>query len=62
MMGRAGIVSQSAKIRLIVGIGFIWIIFESLLHLRLFVSFWTAFKATSDCNCHHFHIWYVIMA
>ena len=39
MMGRAGIVSQSAKIRLIVGIGFIWIIFESLQYLRLFVSF-----------------------
>lgn len=61
MMGRAGIVSQSAKIRLIVGIGFIWIIFESLQHLRLFVWFCTALKTTSDCNCHHFHIWYVTM-
>ena len=57
-----GVVGQSDRIRLIVGIGFVWIIVESLQYLRLFVWFSTALKATSDCNCHHFHIRYVIMA
>ena len=56
-----GVVGQSDRIRLIVEIGFVWIIVESLKYLRLFVWFSTALKATSDCNCHHFHIWYVIM-
>ena len=61
-MGRDGVVGHSDRIRLIVGIGFIWITFESLQYLRLFVWCCTALKATSDCNCHRFHIWYVIMA
>ena len=58
-MGRDGVVGQSERIRLIVGIGFIWITFESLQYLRLFVWFCGALKVTSDCYC---HIWYVIMA
>ena len=62
-MGRDGVVGQSDRIRLLIfGIGFVWIIFESLQYLRLFVWFCTALKTTSDCNCHHFHFWYVIMA
>ena len=55
-MGRDGVVGQSDRIRLIVGIGFVWITFESLQSLKLFVWFCTALKATSDCKCHHFHI------
>ena len=46
-MGRDGVVGQSDRICLIVGIWFIWIIFESQQYLRLFLWRCTALKTTS---------------